>query len=78
MVTTVTFLIIITSFYTIMTVTCVTTAALVTSYKVPVVTKVKIFSGFCGYVNMPEVLCSADSCYCVTCCLDELQALDST
>ena len=78
MVTTVTFVIKVACFYMTMTVTCVTIGALVTSYKVPMATKVKIFTGFCGCVNMPEESCSADSFYLVKYCLYELKALNST
>lgn len=58
--------------------TIVTMGALVTSFKVPVLTKVKVFTGFCGYTNMPEVLISADNFYLVINCLYECQALNIT
>ena len=45
--------------------TSVTMGAMVTSLKVPVLTKVKMLTGFCGYINMTVVSISADSFYLV-------------
>jgi hypothetical protein len=58
MVTTFTFVTKVTSFH-------MTTIAMVTSFKVPVRTKVKMLTGFCGYINMTVVSISADSFYLV-------------
>ena len=52
MVTTFTFVTKVPSFH--MT-TTVTMGAMVTSFKVPVLTKAKMFTGFCGYINMTVV-----------------------
>jgi hypothetical protein len=64
MVTTFTFVTKITSFHMI---TTVTMGAVVTSFKVPVLTKVKMLTGFCGYINMAVVSISADSFYLEGC-----------
>jgi len=58
--------------------TTVNMGAVVTSFKVPVLTKVKMLTGFCGYINTTVVSISADSFYLVKNCLYEHWTPNST